>query len=120
MPALIACLSSGKGTWTHLLKIMNKERWDKVILITNEFGKERFNHPVEFIIVDFNKESNQLVDDIVKQLKDKVFGEVAVNLSSGIGKEHMAILSAIMKSGLAFRLIDLVDDKIVDLTNILQ
>lgn len=120
MPSLIACLSTGKGTWSQLLKIMNSESWDKVILITNDFGKEKFNHPVEFIVVDFNKSPNILVDEIVSQLKDKVSGEVAINLISGTGKEHMVIISAIMRSGLGFRIVDLIDDKIVDLTNILQ
>jgi len=53
----------------------------------------------------------ELVEDIKKQLKDKISGtEVALNLVSGTGKEHMAILSAILKLGLGLRFIALTKD----------
>ena len=104
MPALIACLSTGKGTWAQVSRIISRERWSKVILITNDFGKEKFTANAEFIVVDFDKESNVLVEQITSLLKGKAVGEVAVNLSSGAGKEHMAIISAVMKSGLSFRI----------------
>ena len=49
-----------------------------------------------------------IVKDIHKQLQGKIDDlEVAVNLVSGEGKEHMALLSALMKLGLGIRLIAL-------------
>jgi len=43
-------------------------------------------------------------------LKGKIRGiEAAVNLISGTGKEHMAIMSALLKLGLAIRFVTLTD-----------
>ena len=103
MTELIACLSSGKGSWNYILSLIKEESWDNVFLITNEFGKENFKaENVQFIVVDFKKPVFELIKDIKEQLKGKVKGiEVAVNLISGTGKEHMVIMSALLKLGLA-------------------
>ena len=117
MTSLIACLSTGKGTWGHVSRIMEDEKWDKVFLITNEFGKENFQNTknTELIIIDSNKGLKELQKDIVEQLKDKVEGEVALNIVSGTGKEHMALLSALLKLGLGIRLIALTKDGIEEI-----
>ncbi len=107
MPILIACLSTGKGTWGHVSRLISESNWDKVYLITNEFGKENFtkDEKSEFIIIDSNKGLKELTEDIQASLKDKIKDtEVALNLISGTGKEHMAILSALLKLGLGIRL----------------
>ena len=107
MTELIACLSSGKGSWNYILELIKEESWDNIFLITNEFGKENFKADnVQFIIVDFKKPVFELIKDIKEQLKGKIKGiEVAVNLVSGTGKEHMAIMSALLKLGLAIRFV---------------
>jgi len=108
MTQLIACLSTGKGTWSHVSRLINEEAWDKVFLITNSFGKENFTSaekPVEFMEIDQNKPLIELRDDIKTHLKDKLDGDVAVNLISGTGKEHMAIISALLQLGVGIRLI---------------
>ena len=113
MTDLVACLSTGKGTWTHVKGVISGCEWDNIFLITNEFGREKFSSEkkVEFIVVDSSKPLLELVGDIKKQLKDKISGtEVALNLVSGTGKEHMAILSAILKLGLGLRFIALTKD----------
>ena len=108
MTELIACLSSGKGTWMHIKKLIQSESWDKIFLITNEFGKENFKigKDIIFILVDFRKEINLLIDDIKNSLKDNISDlEVALSLVSGEGNEHMAILAALIQLGIGFRLI---------------
>ncbi len=113
MTDLVACLSTGKGTWTHVKEVISGCEWENIFLITNEFGKEKFKSgkKIELIIVDSNKPLLELVEDIKKQLKDKIVGtEVALNLVSGTGKEHMAILSAVLKLGLGVRLVALTKD----------
>lgn len=113
MTELVACLSSGKGTWGHVSHLIQKEKWDKIILITNEFGKENFNkdEKTELILIDFNRGLKDLRDDIYNQLKEKIKGtEVALNIVSGTGKEHMALLSALLKLGLGIRLVALTKD----------
>lgn len=115
MTELIACLSTGKGTWAHLSKLIADQSFEKIFLITNEFGKEKFTprNNTELIVLDLSQPLQSLVKEIKKNLEGKITGtEVALNLTSGSGKEHMAVLSAVLKMGVAIRLVDLVDDRI--------
>lgn len=108
MSILVASLSTGKGTWLQVSRLIDVEKWDKVYLVTNEFGKQNYNKKdnVEYIIIDETKEMDELRDTIANELKGKVKDtEVGLNLVSGSGKEHMALLSAILKLGLGIRLI---------------
>lgn len=116
MTQLIACLSTGKGTWGHVSRVMDEENWDNIFLITNSFGKENFNlkKEGEFIEVDSNKSINELRDDIKNSLKDKIKGDAAVNLISGTGKEHMAIISALLQLGIGIRFVALTKDGMVE------
>lgn len=109
MPTLIACLSTGKGTWTEVTKLIQSQPWNKVFLITNDFGKQNFtvkNGNTELIEINSFQEIPELVNHIKKQLRGKISDfEVALNFTSGSGKEHMAILEAVMELGLNFRLV---------------
>src|SRR3989338_4444303 len=106
MTELIACLSTGKGTWGHVARLMQDQEWDKIFLITNDYGKENFNanDKTELINVNMNFGLKELRDDIINKLGKKVKGtEVAVNFISGTGKEHMALMSALLKLGVGMR-----------------
>jgi len=109
MPTLIAVLSSGKGTWSEVNRIMQSQSWSKIFLITNQFGRENFTSlptNAELIVVDFLRETQDIAEDIKKQLHSKVSDlEVALNIASGTGKEHMAVMEAVLELGLNFRLV---------------
>ena len=111
---LVACLSTGKGTWGHVARMIADAQWDKVFLITNEFGRENFTtagKATELIVIDANKGLDEIIGTLKEQLKGKIPDtEVAVNLVSGSGKEHMAILSALLQSGLGLRFFALTKD----------
>lgn len=111
MTELIACLSTGKGTWGEVSKLLTAEEWDNVFLVTNEFGQEKFTAKAEYILINDKMHIKQLIETIREQLQKKVKGtEVALNLSSGSGKEHMAILSAVLQLGVGIRFVA-VDDR---------
>jgi hypothetical protein len=62
---------------------------------------------------DFSKPVEELFGDIFVALK-KAFGndkmvdlDIAVNITSGQGKEHTALLSALIKLGYGIRLVDI-------------
>ena len=117
MTDLIACLSTGKGTWAHVSQLMAQEDCNKVFLVTNDFGL-RFDTQGkgEFVVTNFDKGIDSMVEDIVKQLKGRLKGfEVALNLASGSGKEHMAIISALMKLGAGFRLVVLTKEGVKEI-----
>ncbi len=118
MTCLVACLGAGKGTWTYVNKLMESESWDNVFLITNEFGKENFKPraSVTLVVVDDSMPLKSLVEDIVSKLRNNISGtEVALNIASGTGKEHMAILSALLKLGLGIRLVAFTEEGVVEI-----
>lgn len=107
MTELIACLSIGKGTWMPVIQLINDQEWDQIFLVCTDFARQKFNptKQVQFIVIDPRKSPRQMVKDIVMQLGPKIKGtQVALNLTSGTGNEHMAILSALLKLGLGIRL----------------
>jgi len=108
MPTLIANLSTGKGTWLEVIKIINAQQWDKIFLVTNHFGRDNFKpqENTELIIIDTFQSTSQIAEQIRKQLQGKISDfEIALNLASGSGKEHMALLEAVLELGLNFRLV---------------
>jgi len=116
MTDLVICLSTGKGTWQEVTKVINSEEWDKIFLITNDFGKENFKHDKAEHIVVSNSSTKALSEEIYSKLKGKLsFGDVAVNFVSGTGKEHMALLGALLKLGVGIRIIDTENEKLVSL-----
>jgi hypothetical protein len=114
MTKLIAFLSTGKGTWGHVSRLLNgmaSEKWEKVFLLTNEFGSQNFKpqEGVELIQINNKVSIKEISKEIQAKLKEREVNdmEVAVNFISGDGKEHMALLSALMKMGVGFRLVAL-------------
>ena len=110
MTDLIACLSTGKGTWGHVSRLMQAEEWGKIILVTNAFGAEKFSSetPFEFLVIDPQQSVQELVSALKGQLAGKFTDlEIAVNFVSGSGKEHMALLSALQQLGAGIRLVSL-------------
>ncbi len=108
MSTLIACLSSGKGTWGHVSGVIKSENWDKIFLVTNDFGKENYRPEknVEYIIVNPLQDVKEMRDIIYSSLNGKISDvEVALNFISGSGKEHMAMIAAILKLGLGIRFV---------------
>jgi len=106
MTQLIACLSTGKGTWGHVSRLIDTGEWEKVILLTNDFGKEKFtpNDKTELVVLETMKGLKDLSADIEAAIKDKFSDDLALNLVSGSGKEHMALLAALQRLGKSFKL----------------
>ncbi len=114
---LIALLSSGKGTWAQVSGLMKYGEWEKIILIGDEFAKE-FTHErkFEFIRVDLSQKIKDLRDDFSKKLQGKFQGmEVALSLASGDGKEHMALVSALINLPIGVRFAALTKEGVIDL-----
>lgn len=109
MTDLIACLSTGKGTIGHVKRVIEGMEWGKIFLITNDSVDESFSKEnIEKISIDTNKTITEMSADIKQALDGKINDlEVALNVVSGDGREHMALISALLKMGLGFRLVTL-------------
>lgn len=115
---LVACLSTGKGTWGHVNRLIDDGKWEKVILITNDYGKENFNasENTELVAVNLKQGLRELRDEMHDKLKSKIKGtEVTVNVISGTGREHMALISALLKLGVGIRLYALTQDGVEEI-----
>ncbi|MFT4343512.1 MAG: hypothetical protein ACMXYE_02075 [Candidatus Woesearchaeota archaeon] len=120
MTQLVALLSTGKGTWADVAGLITKEEFSEIFILTNAFGKEKFvnlpSKPVHVHTFDFNKPIDVLQKDFVQALSGKLqFTDVAVNMSSGSGNEHMALFSALISLGVGIRLVALKDGVIITL-----
>ena len=116
MPTLLGWISTGKGSWAEMNQLVLGSSWDKVILLTGTFGKENFSPAAntELLEVDVNLETSALVQVIKKVLTGKISGfEVALNFCSGSGKEHMALLEAVIELGFNFRLVTVKNNRMV-------
>jgi len=114
---LVALLSSGKGTWAQVSGLMKFGEWEKIIILGDDFAKE-FKHekPFEFIKVDLTKKIKELRDEFSAKLKGKIEGmEVALSLASGEGKEHMALISALINLPVGVRFAALTKEGVIDL-----
>lgn len=104
---LIALLSSGKGTWGHVSRLLTS--YDTVHLLTNDFGSETFK-PQEGVTlhnvlggVDAVIIKKRIIDTLKPILSSEL--EVDVNIASGSGIEHMALIAALFELGVGFKLV---------------
>ena len=114
---LIALLSSGKGTWAQVSGLVKYGEWDKIIVIGDDFAKD-FKHDkqFEFIKIDLSKRIKELRDELMQKLKGKINGtEVALSIASGDGKEHMALISALINLPVGIRFAALTKEGVIDL-----
>jgi len=114
MVELVALLSTGKGTWSQVAGLLNYGDWDKIILIGNEFAKKfSTNKEHEFIEIKTHR-LTELKEELEKKLKGKIKGtEVALSIASGDGKEHMALISALLSLPVGVRFTALTKQGIV-------
>jgi len=113
---LVALLSSGKGSWGQVAGLINRGEWENIILIGSEFA-EKFSTDKkhDFIKVRTSQSLVDLKEEILKKLKGKIKGtEVALSIASGDGKEHMALISALLSIPVGVRFTALTKDGIID------
>lgn len=104
---LVAFLGSDKETWGQVTGLINKGEWEKIVLIkTKEAAQFSSVKQTESIIIDPSKPLVELKEDIMKKLKGKFSGfDVNLSIASGTGKEHMALISALLSLPVGIRLV---------------
>ncbi|PIO08794.1 hypothetical protein COU59_00055 [Candidatus Pacearchaeota archaeon CG10_big_fil_rev_8_21_14_0_10_34_12] len=114
---LVALLSTGKGTWGQVSGLMNHGEWDKIILLGDDFAKQFTSEKkFEFVKVDLGKKIKDLTSDFLGKLKGKINGtEVALSIASGEGKEHMALISALINIPVGIRFVALTKEGVITL-----
>ena len=113
MAILIASFSEDKKTEAHVKKVIELENWEKIIIVSEAQTKIDTKKTVDYIYVNMTKRLPELSSEIMTKIRNKLKGiDVAVNIISGSGKLHMALLSAILKLGYGIRFIALTEQGI--------
>lgn len=114
---LIALLSTGKGTWAQVSGLIKYGEWEKITVMGNDFAKKFTSEKeFEFIEINLDKKLLDLKDEFSEKLKGKIAGtEVALSVASGDGKEHMALISALLNLPVGIRFAALTKEGVVDL-----
>ncbi|MEM3405669.1 MAG: hypothetical protein QW117_01710 [Candidatus Pacearchaeota archaeon] len=111
----VALLSSGQGSWGQVAGLINRGEWDNIILLGSSFA-EKFSceKKHDFIKINMNQGIMNLKEEMQSKLKDKIKGtEVALSIASGEGKEHMALISALLSLPVGVRFVVLTKEGIV-------
>ena len=104
---LVAFLGDDKETWGQVTGLINRGEWERIILVKSKSSDE-YDYPKEtdVVTVDTTKPLLDLKQDIINKLKDKFQGfDVHVSIASGTGKEHMALISALLTIPVGIRLV---------------
>lgn len=115
MATLIVLATTGKGSWNRLFKLLNVFDWEKVLVITNKFGYEKLEFKeskVEKIEINFNAPYDYVVEEIIEKLRKYDLRDVALNISSGEGKEHVSLIVALIKLGVSIQFVDVEDNEL--------
>lgn len=104
---LVAYLGTDKENWGQLTALINRFEWDKIFIIRNKNAGE-FTASKECAFLDVNSEKPliELKKEIMDDLRNRLGGfEVALSIASGNGKEHMALISALLSIPVGIRLV---------------
>jgi hypothetical protein len=114
MTELVALLSTGEGTWAQVSGIIKQGEWENIILIGSEFAKKfQIDKPHVFIEITQTRLAD-LKQELQEKLRGKIKGtEVALSIASGDGKEHMALISALLAQPVGVRFTALTKEGIV-------
>ncbi len=104
---LVAFLGSDKDTWAQVTGLINHGNWDKIILLKNK-SADSYASPrkAELISINSGLSLTELKKEIMNKLKGKLSElEAALSIASGNGKEHMALISALLSLPVGVRLV---------------
>ena len=112
---LVALLSTGKGSWVQVSGLIKTGEWDNILLIGNESARKfEAGKSAEFVSADLEKRMVPLKEELFEKLKGRVKGtEVALSIASGSGKEHMALISALLQVPVGVRFVALTKEGIM-------
>ncbi len=104
---LVAFLGADREGWGQVSALINHGTWDKIILVKNTHAVE-YPTPehAEEIVVDTSMPLFELRNTLEASLKKRFSGfEAHLSLASGTGKEHMALIAAILSVPMGLRLV---------------
>ena len=104
---LVAFLGDDKENWGQITGLINHGDWDKIIIVKNKNSKSfSTNKKSESIIIDSSQSLIELKKELMQKLNGKFSGlDANLSIASGNGKEHMALISALLSLPVGIRLV---------------
>ena len=111
---LVAFVSPEQGMQGQLIGVINHGDWESIILVGRTDAKN-FSSKKECDFIEITSGSIvDLKEELKKKLQEKIKGiEVALSISSGSGKEHMALISALLSLPVGIRFVVYTKDGLV-------
>ena len=105
---LVCFQGNDKQNWAQLNALIKRGEWENIFIIKDK-NSEVFplNEKGQFIEIDSDKSLLEVKKEIMEKLSgylSKDF-EVALSIASGTGKEHMALISALLSVPVGIRFV---------------
>src|SRR3989344_5775949 len=103
----VAFVGEDKENWGQITALLNRLEYEKAIIVKSSKEDFPLNDKCKVIQVSSGKSLVELKEDILSKIKPILSGdfEVSLSLASGNGKEHMAIVSALLNAPVGIRLV---------------
>lgn len=104
---LVAYLGKDKENWGQVIALINRFDCERVFLVKDK-NSESFPVNEKCLIIEVDPTGslanlkNEIKEKLSKELSNEF--EVAISIASGTGKEHMALISALLSIPLGIKL----------------
>ncbi|MBS3091515.1 hypothetical protein J4217_03660 [Candidatus Pacearchaeota archaeon] len=103
---LVAFLGNDKENWGQVKALCGRMQWNNIVLVKNKNANDFEIENAEVVEIDSNKSLIGIKNDLINKLKTRLKDfEVALSIASGNGKEHMALVSALLTLPVGVRLV---------------
>ena len=105
---LVAFVGNDKENLGQVVALMNRLECEKVLLVKSSASEHEIsNHKSTTLTIDTSKDILSLKKEMQDKLKPLLSGdfEVALSLASGTGKEHMALIGALLSIPVGIRIV---------------
>ncbi|MEK6910337.1 MAG: hypothetical protein AABW82_01035 [Nanoarchaeota archaeon] len=114
----VAFIGEDKENWGQITALLNRLEYDRAIIVKSSEEEFAVNEKCTVVKIDSKKPLLELKDNLQSKLKPLLSGdfEVSLSLASGSGKEHMALVSALLNVPVGIRLVVYTKDGIQYMT----
>ena len=105
---LVAFVGKDRESWGQITALVNRMECDNIFLVLGEEARDfPESEKCERIEVESSASILELKKEMMEKIKAKIGNEfeVAVSIASGNGKEHMALISALLSVPVGIRLV---------------
>ncbi len=103
---LICFQGTDKENYPQINALMKRGDWSNILIIKNKETEDLPEGNASILEINSSLPINELKSDMIQKLKNTIKEiEVALSIASGTGKEHMALISALLSMPVGIRLV---------------